>query len=400
MLSCAAASIWIAPPALAQTPPESPDQPAPSAPISPVDLPAIDRVGDSQLEPPAATSSKQITPAQEASEIRASGRFLAPLIPEGGLLVRASGTLARDEFLGVWTLELSDRVEGAQGRSLILLPAEPLADMIARHVAAKNSASAAPHFEVSGRVLVFQGSNFLLPTFAVPIDQRIARPAPTKFVPPGAQRTMVSSAVAVPTITAAAPPVSVAAPAPAPLAQPAVVTQPAVDPETFSRDLEARLNARVAVVPSSGDPSMPADAAPAGVEQPSIATIRASDPQEIEMPVIEARATSTATATALAAPSATPLLPPMRIQSRRGTVTRDPISGTWRFIFASGVKDEGDLSLELLPCSTLTSLVTSQRARGGTPSVLLTADVTVFEGRNFLRPVRYQPLVAGKWIAP
>ncbi len=408
--------MWIASAALAQTPPESPDQPAPSAPLSPIDLPAVERVGDAQLEPPAATNAKQVTPAQEASEIRASGRFLAPLIPEGGLLVRASGTLARDDFAGVWTIELLDRIEGAQGRSLILLPSEPLADMIARHAAAVDGGGAAPPFEVSGRVLVFQGRNFLLPTFAVPIDQRIARAAPARFVPPGARRETLSPAATPQPIATGAPlaqPLSVQSPSvQAPSVQPPSVQTPSaqtpsappaamVDPETFSRDLESRLNARVAVVPSSGDPSMPAEAAPAGIEQPAVATIRASDSAEVEMPLIEARVTPTvAVTTALAARSALPLLPPTRIQSRRGTLTRDPVSGTWRFVFASGVKEEGDLSLELLPCSTLTSLVTSHRARRGNPSVLLTADVTVFEGRNYLRPVRYQPLVAGKWITP
>lgn len=359
----------------------------------------MQRVGDSALEPPAAAAqSKQFTPEQEAAEIKASGRFLAPLIPEGGLLVRASGTLGRDEFLGVWTYELADRIDGAQGRSLILLPAEPLADMINQHNAATKVGGAPPLFEVSGRVLVYRGSNFLLPTFAVPIDRRIARPAPARFVPPGAQlvAVVVAPSVAVtPSVPAPAPAVTTA-PIPA-VAVAAPTPAPTVDPETFSRDLEARLNARVAVVPSSGDPSLPADAAPAGVEQPSVANVRATDSQTIEMPLIEARTSTQAVATA---PRATPLLPPMRIQSRRGTLTRDPVSGTWRFIFASGVKDEGDLSLELLPSTVLTSLVNSSRSPRGNSSILLTADVTVFEGRNFLRPVRSQPLVAGRWIGP
>ncbi|MSR70211.1 MAG: hypothetical protein EXS17_07690 [Phycisphaerales bacterium] len=401
--SCAGAlaAVCIVVSAVAQTPPESPDQPAQSAPISPSELPAslpaIERLGAAQLEPPAATQSKQVTPAQEAAELRASGRFLAPLIPEGGLLVRACGTLGRDEFLGVWTFELSDRVEGAQNRSLILLPAEPLADMIVQHTTATTHESSPPLFEVSGRVLVYRGSNFLLPTFAVPVDRRITRPAPRSFVPPGAQRAAQAIAATAPAARSAVP-VAVVVPS---SASTEPIAAPSVDPESFSRDLEARLDARIAVVPSSGDPSLPADAAPAGVEQPSVATVQANDSANIEMPMIEARTTApTAATTVLASRSATPLLPPMRIQSRRGTLTRDPVSGTWRFIFASGVKDEGDLSLELLPCTTLTSLVNSKRSRSGVSNVLLTADVTVFEGRNFLRPVRYQPLVSGKWIAP
>ncbi len=372
--------------AYGQAPPESPDQPSSSAPISPVDLPPIESVGSSQLEPPAAAQSRTITPAQEAAIIKASGRFRAPLISEGGLLVRASGTLGRDEFLGVWTFDLSDRIEGAQGRSLILLPAEPLADLITQHTAATRDGSTGPLFEVSGRVLVWKGVNYLLPTFAVPVDRRIARVAPTPFVPPGAQRSensvLVESVVAIAPTAAPVPPASVAS----------------VDPETFSRELEARLNARITDVPSSGDPSLPAEAAPAGVEQPSLSTVSASDPATLEMPAIEAR--THAPSISVAAPGGAPLLPPMRIQSRRGTLTRDPVCGTWRFVLASGVSDEGDLALELLPCSTLSSLVSAHRSRAERTSVLLTGDVTVFEGRNYLRPVRYQQLAAGKWIGP
>lgn len=94
-----------------QTPQVAPDKPAESAPISPsVALPTIEKIGASKVEPPAAANSTLvITPAQEAAEILASGKFLAPLIPEGGFLVRASGTLGRDEFLvfghSNWTVE-------------------------------------------------------------------------------------------------------------------------------------------------------------------------------------------------------------------------------------------------------------------------------------------------------
>ena len=114
------------------------------------------------------------------------------------------------------------------------------------------------------------------------------------------------------------------------------------------------------------------------------------------MPIIEARTASLSSAT----PSAVPLLPPMRVQSRRGTITRDPLTGTWRFIFASGQRDNGDIALEILPCGMLNQLIASARSSDGASHVMLTGDVTVFEGRNYLRPIRSQPLGAGKWIGP
>lgn len=380
-----------------QVPQVAPDKPAESAPIAPsVALPTIEKVGTSKVESPAAANSTLvITPAQEAAEILASGKFLAPLIPEGGFLVRASGTLGRDEFFGVWTFELDDRVDGAADRSLILLPAEPLADMIQRHVSMTKDGTSAPMFEISGQVLVFHKRNFLLPTFAVPVDRRVERPAAPKLLPPGskgalelAQNRLVA-ATAVTIVTEAK--VETAA-----TAATAVTETKIVDPEKFANDLEHRLNERIAVVPSSADNAAPAIAAAPGTPQPSRTVAPATDLTASVMPMIEARTTSLS----YAMPSAVPLLPPMRMQSRRGTITRDPLTGTWRFIFASGQRDNGDIALELLPCGMLNQLIATARSSDGASHVMLTGDVTVFEGRNYLRPIRSQPLGAGKWIGP
>jgi hypothetical protein len=390
-------------PPVKQAPQVAPDKPAESAPIAPsVALPTIEKIGASKIEPPAAANSTLvITPAQEAAEILASGKFLAPLIPEGGFLVRASGTLGRDEFFGVWTFELDGRVDGAADRSLILLPAEPLADMIQRHVSTIKDGTSAPMFEISGQVLVFHKRNFLLPTFAVPIDRRVERPAVPKLLPPGSKgalelaqnRLVVATAE---TATAVGAGTSAEAGTAALTAATVAADTKSVDPEKFANDLENRLNERVAVVPASADNAAPAIAATPGTPQPSRTVAPATDLTASVMPMIEARTTPLSSAT----PSTLPLLPPMRVQSRRGTITRDPLTGTWRFIFASGQHDNGDIALELLPCGMLNQLIASARLRDGASHVMLTGDVTVFEGRNYLRPIRSQVLTAGKWIGP
>ena len=384
-------------PPLKQAPQVAPDKPAESAPIAPsVALPTIEKVGASKVEPPAAANSTLvITPAQEAAEILASGKFLAPLIPEGGFLVRALGTLGRDEFFGVWTFELDGRVDGASDRSLILLPAEPLADMIQRHVSTIKDGTSAPMFEISGQVLVFHKRNFLLPTFAVPVDRRVERPAVPKLLPPGSKGALElgkNRLVAATAETAGSIPTAATSAA----GTTAVAETKGVDPEKVAQDLERRLNERVAIIPSSADNSAPAIAVAPGTEQPSLAVAPATDLTASVMPMIEARTTTLSSA----APSAVPLLPPMRVQSRRGTITRDPLTGTWRFIFASGQQDNGDIALELLPCGMLNQLIASARSSDGASHVMLTGDVTVFEGRNYLRPIRSQPLGAGKWIGP
>ncbi len=334
----------------------------------------------------------------QAPEAIVSEKFLAPLIPEGGLLVRAGGSLVRDEFLGVWNFALTDWVDGAANRSLVLLPAEPLGDMIATHEAAIKSGSTAPRFEVSGHVLLFRGVNYLLPTFAAPIDQRLPLPVAAPLLPPGSRQALAQLVVTTPTaLSAPSAPPSAPAPTvtPPPTASPtsALSTEATrasavapVDPETFAQELERRLSERIAVVPSSGDPVAAAPAA-AGIEQPSRSGAVAGDGDQ-------SLASADAQSVSLA------LLPPMRIQSRRGTVTRDPLTGVWRFIFASGHSDEGDIALELLPCEFLTELAAKARTGVTGATVLLTGDITVFNGRNYLRPIRAQPLVAGKWIEP
>ncbi len=402
----------VAPPA-PPAPPVQPDQPAPSAPIDPVlTLPSVDKVGASDVEPPAAASlGPVITPAQEAAEIRASGAFLAPLIPEGGFLTRATGSLGRDEFFGVWMFELLDRVDGASNRKLILLPAEPLADMIVRHLASVKDGSSAPMFELSGQVLVFRGRNFLLPTFVAPVNRIITPSVRSFLVAPGSKTAIEmgaqvsAQAQAQAAGLASAPSVAIST-APSEAAATPVVpasAENAVNPETFAQDLERRLNARVAVVPSSADASPVAAAAPAGIEQPSLAVAAAGDTNAETMPPIEARTQPAAMNSAsVAAPHGLvmPVMPPMRIQSRRGTMTRDPVTGGWRFIFASGHRDDGDVALDLLPCAKLTELIASARSSSAPLGVMLTGDITVFEGRNYLRPVRSQVLGAGKWIGP
>ncbi|MSR28640.1 MAG: hypothetical protein EXS03_03580 [Phycisphaerales bacterium] len=325
-----------------------------------------------QAEPPAAQGSAAVTPAQEAAEILASGRFAAPLIPEGGHFRRAQGRLGRDEFLGVWTFDLSDRVNGAANRSIILLPSQALDDMVSTHQERAAQGAESPTFELSGAIFVFRGANFLLPSFANPVSHSTASPplAPTQAPAPAPGSESATSL---------APP-SAAAPL-----QAAESTAP-IDPETFAAELERRLQSRIESVPTSAAPVVDEASAPPNPDPPA-----ASMPMIEPVPIV-----------VVGQPHldrAAELLPPMRIQSRRGTVTRDPITGTWRFIFASGHRDEGDVAMELLPCTTLTALITQARSSTRTP-ILLTGDVEVFEGRNYLRPIRFKALSAGKGIGP
>jgi len=390
-------------------------------------LPAAD------LEPPAASQSgPAITPAQEAAEIKASGRFLPPLIPEGGILLRANAVLNRDDFLGAWTIVLQDRVNGASNRSLILLPAGPMGDMIVRHRRAIRDGSSAPLFEVSGKVLAFGRTNFFLPSFAAPVT-RVIEPSQQGALEAPGSRSALKSGGGAPAATTVATGVDAKTKG--------TDSASPIDPEVFAQQLEQKLMAQTPAVPANIDPEPVAVQAAAGVEQPS----RATDPNELPMPEIPmpvanpstAEGGGTGTTSADSEPPfvlpiprdsptvaaqqqggaqsvplpsigpaenlpsrIAPLLPPMRIHSRRGVITRDPVTGTWRFVLASGSRDDGDHSIEILPCEQLKSLVTMARSSPTPVHVLLTGDVTVSDGRNYILPIRSKPIYGGRWIGP
>jgi hypothetical protein len=56
--------------------------------------------------------------------------------------------------------------------------------------------------------------------------------------------------------------------------------------------------------------------------------------------------------------------------------------------------------MELMPCTALDQLIAMTRSAPETMSVVLSGEVTVFNGRNYLRPVRMRALREGRWIGP
>ena len=407
---------------------------APAPPRPPVD---VARPAASQpIEPAAAAQSgRWLGPSaiQEAAEIRASGLFLPPVIPEGGFLMRAVGTLERRADLGVWAIRLRDRVNGAPNRLITLVPCQGLSDMIDAADAAVRVGETAI-FEVTGRIMAWRGANFLLVSFAVPVTTLEApRSDMGPLVPPGASQ---------PTAPAPAqpkPPASQAAVTPPAVPATAAATPPSVpaDPENVATALERALDSRVTTVAKSPDaqpaaplaepgsvqpsraaqavgselssairdpsaseplgpdglplPGAPVDVAPSGAHiagdgiEASGASLQPRDPIGSVLPSTSASARA---------------MPPQRMLDRRGTVTRDPVTGAWIFVLASGGLHEGDHAMELLPCAALDKLISMTRSAPQTMSVVLTGEVTLFEGRNYLRPVRMRALREGRWIGP
>jgi hypothetical protein len=150
----------------------------------------------------------------------------APLLREGGLLLEVPGRIERNQDLGVHVYRPDPERTGGIRRELILLPSRGLDDL-ARIEEVRERLEQDPMagvFEVSGRVLVYQGRNFLLPESIVPVVDVETAPNETE-------------------VTNAAE---------------------SVDEDDIADDLESRLEARIGAVPRSLDleEAAPATAAP------------------------------------------------------------------------------------------------------------------------------------------
>ena len=91
-----------------------------------------------------------------------------PLLREGTLLARATGSITFDDTLGCWVFSnetRSDQKAQAFSRRFFLLPSRPLEDLAAY----KDSNAPSERFEVYGTVTVYDGVNFLLPSLITPL---------------------------------------------------------------------------------------------------------------------------------------------------------------------------------------------------------------------------------------
>lgn len=171
---------------------------------------------------------KRVVPPSDASDDGPP-----PLLREGGILMEVPGRIGRDERLGVHVFRPEVSRTGGVRRAFILLPSRGLEDLARIEVLrrARKEDPLAGDFQVTGRVLVYRGRNFLLPESIVPVE-----------------------AIGNPTDS------------PAP--------DPPGDPEDrLASDIEARLEARIGAVPRSLDLSE----APASEEVPIRAGTRFVD---------------------------------------------------------------------------------------------------------------------------
>ncbi len=291
--------------------------------------------------PPTQAQPTESTPQAPKPAASADlGGYRLALLREGASLVHAMGEITQDPDERNWvfrarlgTLNSAATGESASlRRELLLMPSPVLEDMLrVQHL------SPVPvEFEVTGKVFIYRGRNWLLPELAPPIMRFDAAPS-----------------------AATAPSEPANAITPTPNGKSSVVLSD--DPDDAAvQDLERRLESRIGSVPGVG---------------------RRDDPRRVE-PVTTVDTRDDAANTRV---SDDP-----RLHARRGQLTRDPSTGAWRFLPQQARNAHDDLALELLPCLMLERLERSARETDGVYEIVLSGNVLLFEGRRYLLPSWYQ----------
>ena len=305
----------------------------------------------------------------------------APLLEDGSFLTRVQGTLEAPASGRGWAFRLHDTLEGQRGRLIDLLPSSTLEDMKRRYESLPPGTVA--NFEMSARVTTYHGRNAALPVFAATIAELTASTGSTVLRPPGA---VVAEPVA-PDDTDEA---WVNAPRPEDSTEAFGIRWVPLLPQARA----AREQALVKAGPVQAD----------DVERDLLDRIgqvqRSSD-----LAPAERQAEARQLATQLGGGSLDPLtqrpwLEPARsVQDRHGIVTRDPITGQWRFVFESSRGDIGEREATLLPCAALERLERQARSSQEPLSVVLSGQVTRYEGRAYLLPTVVSQVRTGRALS-
>lgn len=308
---------------------------------------AVSQATDARIPPPAAPIASPQAPKPAASADL--GGYRLALLREGASLVHAIGEITQDPDERNWvfrarvgTLNASSGAAASLRRELLLMPSPVLEDMLR----VQKLSPVPVEFDVTGKVFIYRGRNWLLPELAPPIMRFDA--APSAVVAPQAPPTAALQS---------------------PNGKSSVVLSD--DPDDVAvAELERKLEARIGAVP--------------GVP-------RRDDPRRIEEESSAATMEDVANTRASDDP---------RLHARRGQLTRDPSTGAWRFLPQQARSMHDDLALELLPCLMLERLERLARESEGVYEVVLSGNVLLFEGRRYLLPSWYQRARGGKGVAP
>ncbi|MGI9013949.1 MAG: hypothetical protein ACR2GY_06835 [Phycisphaerales bacterium] len=278
--------------------------------------------------------------APEARNLNAPLPVRRSLLREGSYLAGAVGRLAFDDKAGAWMFTLEQQTgstadDAAAPRSFALLPCSKLSQM----QQSVESTDLEVIFEMTGRIYVYEGKNYVLPLSA-PRVQRYVEPEPSSDAEQSAS-----------------------------LAPPR-----ANDPD----DADARDGADA----NSGDST---EAIIQSMRQriPVSRSFRTENESAEPAAREPGTAGSTSDAQQDLASEGTILL------RRRGTVSRSS-DGSWRFSFAADAHGLDDPPMILLPCLLLQDIAQNVQRRPERVSFILSGEVYTYRSRSYLLPTAYQ----------
>lgn len=278
------------------------------------------------------------TPAEQAPTL---GSLRLPLVREGSTISRVAGDLTQDPDEKMWLFRPLEPESGGLRREFVLLPCPVLEDMLQT----VRVAGAAVQFEATGRVFIYRGRNFLLPDFAPTIMRFDAKPGETPAASDKAQPTPNGEDKFV-----------------APAADPSGKQANDQRDDAAVADIEKRLEERVGRTPQT----------------------RANDAKSSSRDGGAGR-------------SEAPIANGTRVTQRLGRLSRDPQSGSWRFV-PNQTSGAGDRSVEVLPCLLLEKLEDAAKSADAAPAIQISGIVYAFEGRSYLLPSSFRQARAGRGI--
>ncbi len=287
--------------------------------------------------PPGAGGPANARPAGTAEVARdaaadAATRF--PLIREGSRLVQVRGLVDRDPATGGLRLTIAEDDPQSPGHRLTLLPSSRLTELQLVLGTARDASLA---MIVTGRVFVFDERNYLMLTHPAVPDERVLLEPPTGAAGDATGEGGRAGGDAANAETGA---------------DHADADDDDDSVDAISRDLERSVGAVGRRMPAG--PATP----PAGPEAAGIAT---GD-----------------------------LLPEgTRLVDRRGKIRRTG-GGGYMIVFDADATGEVDPPMMLLPCRLLERLARMAAGAGDEAAVLISGEVTIHGGRNYLLPTVYR----------
>ena len=266
--------------------------------------------------------------------------FRAPLLREGNYIIDARCTIHKDAVRGWWTLRLHEAGANKSPREMLLLPCTQLSEM---QRLVESSPNRVVEFQVTGRVFVFRGRNFVLPSHAPVLTPQ---EPPTQEHPPA------------PVETAQSMPES-ASPATAPMD---------ADGGDSAEDIIRELEQEAGALPRN-----PADMIPAEAEEAASSSLPSID--------AEPRAPLTGRSNQATEDSS--------IVNRRGKIMRDSAGG-WTFVFDADASGLADPPMRLLPCLLLERIEEYARRHGNNSPALMSGQVYLYNGQIFLLPTVFR----------